>query len=372
MSSSVSGFRSSVLGGTGKASVESLNIPIHGLRGVAAMMVFVGHLLGGTAEHIYADRSGYVAGAEAFWNFGFSGVMLFFMISGFVILPSVLKYEPGEFALRRFLRLYPLFLFSTVIFASINGLTNWEPEKNNAESIFFSLTFLDLFTTTRQVAPNAWTLTFEVMFYSVACFTHYFLTRDMNRSIKIILLLIPICFFLRWPITSFFIFGALIYWIRPAQFVRSRNLRHIIEICGLLAYINFASQINITFHWEDFDNALPFLIMMSMFVYLSFAVAEDSITAFVLGNRFTLYLGTVSYSLYLIHPYTYFSLRGFFAGMDLFSDDIALSMTVFCVITIAITIPVTHVVHVIFERLPYQWYFKQRLYRRHASAITQS
>ena len=71
---------------------DSFNSSAHGLRGIASMMVFFAHLLGGTAEHIYSGRADYVAFVERPWNFGVYGVELFFVISGFVILPSVMRY----------------------------------------------------------------------------------------------------------------------------------------------------------------------------------------------------------------------------------------------------------------------------------------
>src|SRR3546814_18959352 len=90
------------------------NCASHFLRGFAALMVFSAHLLGGSAEHVSQDHSAYVQFVLRPWQFGVSGVYLFFTISGFVILPSVLRYSTGQFALRRFLRLYPLFLTLTL------------------------------------------------------------------------------------------------------------------------------------------------------------------------------------------------------------------------------------------------------------------
>src|SRR3546814_5038332 len=91
-----------------KRTEAGFNCAAHGLRGIAALMVFSAHLLGGSAEHVYQDHSAYVQFVLRPWQFGVYGVYLFFTISGFVILPSVLRYSTGQFALRRFLRLYPL------------------------------------------------------------------------------------------------------------------------------------------------------------------------------------------------------------------------------------------------------------------------
>src|SRR3546814_16194799 len=85
-----------------KRTEAGFNCAAHGLRGIAALMVFSAHLLGGSAEHVYQDHSAYVQFVLRPWQFGVYGVYLFFTISGFVILPSVLRYSKGQLALRRF------------------------------------------------------------------------------------------------------------------------------------------------------------------------------------------------------------------------------------------------------------------------------
>src|SRR3546814_12383991 len=75
------------------------------------------------------------------------------------------------------------------------------------------------------------------------------------------------------------------------------------------------------------------------------------------------YQGTVSYSLYLVHPYTYYAMRMLFVEMGLFTNHIALSMLLFFLVTTPLTLLVTHVVHHLVELGPYQWFFRQRIYR---------
>src|SRR5262249_25438546 len=146
---------------------REFNPAAHGLRGVASLMVFAAHLLGGPAKHVYADNPEYASFVEGPWSFGIYGVNLFFVISGFVIMASVIRYNPTEFAERRFFRIYPLFFVSTILFAILNAATNAYPYSNNIYSLFSSLLFADLFTGTEQLAPNAWSLTYEVIYYAM-------------------------------------------------------------------------------------------------------------------------------------------------------------------------------------------------------------
>src|SRR3546814_5206166 len=163
-----------------KRTEAGFNCAAHGLRGIAALMVFSAHLLGGSAEHVYQDHSAYVQFVLRPWQFGVYGVYLFFTISGFVILPSVLRYSTGQFALRRFLRLYPLFLTLTLLFVLLNAVTNAYPDLNNWPTILAGVTFTNLFWHTEQLTPNAWSLTFEVIFYSLTCLAVTLLVKKRN------------------------------------------------------------------------------------------------------------------------------------------------------------------------------------------------
>jgi peptidoglycan/LPS O-acetylase OafA/YrhL len=349
---------------------RELNVAVHGLRGVASLMVLFAHLLGGTAAHIYADRPEYVAGIKPFWNFGTFGVMLFFMISGFVILPSVFKYSPKEFALRRFFRLYPLFLFATVLFAVLNGITNHYPQHNNFASIFYSLTFLDLFTSTEQIAPNAWSLTYEVMFYTLAYAVFWVFSRKIPKFCKILFLVVPIWFLVTFPNAFFFLAGAAIFWLHRNEMLNQLRFARVFEITALCACIYLASLRHLEYRQTDFSGPLAYLTILSTAIYFTFAISNNSFTSYLLNNKIALYFGTVSYSLYLIHPYSYFIARWVFVKLGLFTDNIFLSMTGFFIATTFLTIIVTHAVHVALERQPYQWFFKQGVYRgRSAKAV---
>ena len=87
---------------TAASHSSEFNAATHGLRGIASLMVFWAHLLGGTAEHIYPHNARYTDLIVGPWNVGIWGVELFFTISGFVILPSIMRYSLKDFGERRF------------------------------------------------------------------------------------------------------------------------------------------------------------------------------------------------------------------------------------------------------------------------------
>jgi len=69
----------------------------------------------------------------------------------------------------------------------------------------------------------------------------------------------------------------------------------------LINGVEFASQGYKSIFSNPAEIVLPFIL----WVFLGTLLFENSIVSKILGTRFFAYLGTISYSLYLFHPYTY-------------------------------------------------------------------
>lgn len=97
-------------------------------------------------------------------GWGFGGVDLFFIISGFVVWPATWKHEHSHprdsigFLLRRMLRVYTPYWAILVIICSF-GLAN-----ASADLVKSALLFPQ--PVDRQVLPVAWTLVLEIIFYA--------------------------------------------------------------------------------------------------------------------------------------------------------------------------------------------------------------
>lgn len=326
-------------------------------------MVFVAHILGGTAEHIYADRPSYISMIERPWNLGVYGVELFFVISGFVILPSVIRYTPREFALRRFWRLYPLFFVFTLLFAALNLATNAYPKLNSLEAFVVSLLFMDLFTGTEQLTPNAWSLSFEVIFYTLTCVLVFFWMKRPSRLGAVLAGGVAVSFLAVYPISIYFLAGLGIRCLHDRRLNVPPAFARYLELFFLGCCIFFASIRHFDYEWSEFDSPLVLIIIISTAAYFYLAIAKDSLTSRLLANRISIYLGTVSYSLYLVHPYTYFVCRELFDRWGLFTRDITASMLLFFSIVTPLTFVITHIIHQNLEVRPYQHFFGQRIYR---------
>lgn len=136
---------------------------IDGLRGLAIFMVIFTHTL---ARHFLNNFSGaYIFG------FGWIGVNLFFILSGFVLAkPFIQGYKSFDtwgdvlsFYKRRFFRLYPLFLFvAAVSLTLLKGLT-----VQNLKSFILVVTTFSMFTDSdfeSPLNPVFWSLVVEIWF----------------------------------------------------------------------------------------------------------------------------------------------------------------------------------------------------------------
>lgn len=131
------------------------------LRGLAALAVVLFHF---TTR--YADLYGHNTdpGFEIPW--GHYGVQLFFVISGFVIFMTLDRCASlSEFAVSRFSRLYPAYWAAiglTTIVVLISGLDDFA---RTPGEILINLSMVQAFVQVASVDPVYWTLAVEFAFY---------------------------------------------------------------------------------------------------------------------------------------------------------------------------------------------------------------
>ncbi|WP_116813266.1 acyltransferase family protein [Steroidobacter cummioxidans] len=164
---------------------------IDGLRGVAAIMVAIGHL-----AHAAADRHPGILGPgiEAIASLGRYGVQIFFVLSGFVIAHSVtggeysFKYF-GRFAARRFVRLdlpywSVIALEMALLWLSGQLLAQYSRELPSFGAIAANAFYLQNFLGYPHILPVFWTLCYEVQFYLVLVLSLVLLARLRNAGVS--------------------------------------------------------------------------------------------------------------------------------------------------------------------------------------------
>lgn len=264
---------------------------LDGLRGVAAAVVVVYHYFY-RYDKLYQHQEIHT---ELFY-YGKLGVELFFMISGYVIFWSLMKIQrPRDFLVFRFARLYPVYWASvllTFLIVSIFGL----PGREASFSTFIAnlLMFHEYFGF-NDVDGVYWTLKVELTFYLwiFILFSLRLLKRiDLFISLQLILSLLVHThlvtlpelvydlLFLRW--IPFFAMGISLFKLQNDL----SNKHTIINLVGALLITIVA------FSLKSFLVFSGFLFVFVLAVRGRFKL---------LGSRYLVFLGTLSYALYLIH-----------------------------------------------------------------------
>jgi exopolysaccharide production protein ExoZ len=119
------------------------------LRGLAALGVVFYH-------------TGFRLAGE--WHTDFSGVAIFFVISGFIMC-FITRENADRFLAKRFIRIVPMYWLSTLVMFSLHSLSPWSVDPPLVIDLPRSLLFLP--SEQMPILGVGWTLNFEVYFYVV-------------------------------------------------------------------------------------------------------------------------------------------------------------------------------------------------------------
>ena len=294
---------------------------IQALRGLAALAVMLAHMHGAESNHSASDT---LLGSA--WIVGVSGVDLFFVISGFIMvwiagdLPAGLR-TAGKFLFSRVLRIYPLWwVFATITagaYAFVLFGVPWDADavgRDATEGIIHLVkSYLLIPQDTLPVLFLGWTLIHEMYFYVVfagilmlpksyrmpacALWAAIILAATITQAtgfhagswISLAL----------FPLTLEFLMGAAVAWLLKAGLVQLRWPALIIGGIWLLV----AARV------VDFNTPTPSLPTLRTFAFgPAFALLVYAAVTFEQSSEFGRHipkalvrLGDWSYSLYLSH-----------------------------------------------------------------------
>lgn len=266
-------------------------LELDALRGLAALAVIFYHYFF-RYNQIYGHENLHVDWADV----GRAGVQLFFMVSGFVIFWTLNRTErPLDFLVSRFSRLYPAYwlaIFVTFSIVYVCGLPG--REASLSEALANTLMFHEYFGVP-HVDGVYWTLTVELTFY-FWIFLIY-LSSNLNRIEEIFSVLIFVSMLHSLGLISI-----------PTTLYKFFILRHIpLFLGGICFYKLFNNDYNkktvITLALSLFSTIViysfkPF-ILFTGFYLLFFMVVSGRLK--ILTFKPLVFLGSISYSLYLLH-----------------------------------------------------------------------
>lgn len=280
---------------------------IDGLRGIAALCVVFFHLHLAIQNH-YADPfHPYLA---QLFSFGYLGIEIFFVLSGFVIAYS-LRREKLDFSffthffIRRSIRLDPPFWTTVglILMAALVANLTFKSESEfpfSFTQIFYNLFYLADLMQVAQILPVAWTLCVEFQFYLIfAVLMMFFQLIKIKKNVSTLvwigfsffsimqntpwalLPIKPVTFIPHWY--SFFL-GCTTCWVMTGKMEKKFVLFNYLMIaaCSL---------------WTPTPHAIVSVIT----ALIIFTVSMYGKLHVLLKESFFQYLGKISYSIYLIH-----------------------------------------------------------------------
>lgn len=143
-------------------------VVVDGLRMVSALMVVLYHLMHGEGVR---DRAWAAPTDQLFPGladvaaYGWLGVEMFFLISGFVICMSSWGRTVGEFAVARAVRLYPAYWFAVVVTTAVLVLFPVFATHRDWTHVLVNMTMLQSLLGVPDVEQAYWTLSVELLFY---------------------------------------------------------------------------------------------------------------------------------------------------------------------------------------------------------------
>lgn len=284
---------------------------LDGLRGIAVSLVILYHLFG----EDWAGLLPYADTYNDFFKFGYMGIQMFFIISGFVISMTLEKCNGfGDFMYRRWFRLFPAMLIvSFLILITAPLLTSRPYGPPVIHDLIPGLTFIEpafyrfIFNNDQKVLEGAfWTLFVEAKFYIVAGLLYF--SFGQKRMIEVLVVMF----------LTYIVFDALRTTI-PSEMsdyietlMRYLNYRHYGWFAaGALFYRYYSQKSKVAFMWgvvvalmsaRSLDGLLTSSMVFASFLILIFigAMLNDQLQKF-LSNRVFVFLGFISYPLYLVH-----------------------------------------------------------------------
>lgn len=258
---------------------------IQTLRGVAANLVVLFHCfeIGLLPKYGFKHEFDSLNFFSNFW----SGVDLFFCISGFVMCYSYLgsNVSGRDYFLARIFRIVPLYWIVTTTNFAIISVFGLEPDFGwFFQSLFFSVNLDNRL----PILAAGWTLQYEMFFYLV--FAAVLVLFKRNRlAILILMLLVTIIMQNKHLIVLEFIFGCIAYFLYKLKFTR----RFKVQIFCLFIAIYIVSLIAIDSSFASDYRVLLFGIP-SLFVVAAVANMRMPKHSFQI-------VGSYSFSLYLVH-----------------------------------------------------------------------
>ena len=329
---------------------------LESLRGIAALMICIFHV---GHWKVYQNNS-VVPNLDLFVDF-------FFVLSGFVITYNFSKNvidgnSYKSYLIKRFFRLYPLFFVASIPYFFVSVLKTYFHVEifqyanyfNFADLLFYiTLTYKWGFVKGLIFNQAAWSISIEWLLYILAGLVFLLKRkRTVNMAISIFLALLSIVILaLTTPglnkseslvlrgLFSFFLGSLIAYWFNGKETTLSISKK----VTGLARwfYLIVTMVCLVALFWlvgkqPAVSFSFPFLWAAIIYLFITNRYPRPALQ--FLNYRYILYLGTISYSYYLIHPIMIFVTEKIFKKDTLVNNTAMSIVATFVYVGFTITI----------------------------------
>ena len=291
------------------------------LRGIAALMVCLFHLRGllNTPTSLLGTK---------FFGGGAMGVSVFFIISGFIMVYTTRKSDGSKlyvknFMIKRLIRIIPLYYIMVLLWIFAYD-THLDYFSKDYLTLVKTLCFVPIFDS--LIGPSygmpplkvGWSLNYEVFFYllfGLSLFMKRFRWAVLFGTFAVLVVLVPLIFkgyvafdpyfnyHFQWPYFLMITNPMMLYFVMGVAFGILYNSKFVLKYKWLqtsVLIVSIGLFLMIYFRLSPFiDNFFINLFICSLLVFgLLFFNKDKGIRV----PKVFVYLGDMSYSLYLIHP----------------------------------------------------------------------
>jgi len=254
------------------------------LRGVAILMVVVGHF--------FPDRIVFGQLAHHLASMGRGGVLLFFVLSGYLIFRNVERQDTSIFLSRRLFKIFPAYSINVALIF-LFGLFTAGHENWNLKFLLANLFMVQDIFGQNLLNGVFWTLLIEIKFYAFIAL-QYLLLRDRGT------LVIPLVFILVnttiWLTRGY---ASTLLTFFPTFYVGIQIYRAergnwdcigALKACGMVALVALS-----LFLFDDYYGGWSAVYLVVEAALLAFFLRRD------ISSRVLNFFGRISYSDYLYH-----------------------------------------------------------------------
>lgn len=310
---------------------------VHFIRAIASLAVCMFHLFAGN-RNLFPQPSL----LKQTFSFGYLGVEIFFMLSGFIICFAIPKdYNLNDFKafiIKRVLRIYPPYIISIIVVMLLNILSHHItelPNKIEWLNVLGNVLFLSSFGIGGEYLNVVyWTLGIEFQFYFIIGLVYPIIKNRkaliLFFSILVTLSCIPLpkTMILIFPFLGIFGLGILIFYYQVKR------------IIGLTLFLSFS-----------------IILLIQIYFFLGLPVLFATILCILLllfwnyNNRVINFFSAISFSLYLTHV----TVGGKVVNLGLRFVDTLYERYLLFIFALVISIGFSYIFYLLIEKPAISW-----------------